>query len=322
LGPNALFHTFASRLSAGLSQIAAWSAGSVAWGDADRDGNLDLLFGASESTVNARLYYNVDGGFPDYMPFSSSGFGPQSTAFGDMDGDGALDIALGTPVEIQVYFQGNRDTPIGFRRPTWPPITWPGRRRRRRRPGPGGIRRRPRPVLCQRRGMLAATPAWSTGKADDTRSLAWADYNDDRYLDLAVGNYGQPNHIYRNDGDNTFSLVWSAPRPTPPPVSHGQIMTATVTQTWRWATMGQPNLIYENVNGSFGPDPVWVSAEISQTTSLAWGDWDNDGDLDWPSVTVTSATRSTSTAQPAWSAAAHMAVELGPGLPNHRHCLG
>ena len=26
--------------------------------------------------------------------------------------------------------------------------------------------------------------------------------------------------------------------------------------------------------------PVWRSDQISQTTSLAWGDWDNDGDLD------------------------------------------
>jgi uncharacterized repeat protein (TIGR01451 family) len=281
LGPNALFHTFASRLSAGLSQIAAWSAGSVAWGDADRDGNLDLLFGASESTVNARLYYNVDGGFPDYMPFSSSGFGPQSTALGDMDGDGALDIALGTPVEIQVYFQGNRDTP------DWPSppylaannLAWGDA------DDDGDLDLAasvdgPDPYFVNEGGMLAATPAWSTGKADDTRSLAWADYNDDRYLDLAVGNSGQPNHIYRNDGDNTFSLVWSAPQ-------------AYATTSVAWAdydgdgdsdlavgNYGQPNLIYENVNGSFGPDPVWVSAEISQTTSLAWGDWDNDGDLD------------------------------------------
>ncbi|MBN1139179.1 MAG: VCBS repeat-containing protein, partial [Anaerolineae bacterium] len=281
LGPSALFHTFASRLSAGLSQIAAWSAGSVTWGDADRDGSLDLLFGASGSTVNARLYYNEDGSFPDYVPFSSSGFGPQSAAFGDMNGDGALDIALGTPVEIQVYFQGNRDTPDWLSPPylAGNSLAWSDA------DDDGDLDLAlaaygSSPYFVNQGGMLAAAAAWSTGQSDDTRSLAWGDYNNDRYLDLAIGNYNQPNRIYHNDGDNSFSLAWSAPQ-------------AYATTSVAWAdydgdgdpdlavgNFAQPNLIYENTGGGFGPEPVWASTEVSQTTRLAWGDWDNDGDLD------------------------------------------
>ena len=281
LGPNALFTTFAPLLSVNLSSIDSWSASSVAWGDADRDGRLDLLFGASDSTVVARVYYNEEGTFPNYAPFPASGFGPHAVGFGDMNSDGALDIALGTAEEVQVYLQGNRAEPDWVSAPTlgisslaWGDADDDGDLDLA--VGTDGSCA----FYVNQGGQLGASPAWTSGASGDTRSIAWGDYDNDRYLDLAVGNYGQPNRIYRNNGDHTFTLTWSAP---------DSLNTTSVA----WGdydgdgdpdlavgNYGQPNLIYENVNGDFGPEPVWVSTEMSQTTSLAWGDWDSDGDLD------------------------------------------
>ena len=36
------------------------------------------------------------------------------------------------------------------------------------------------------------TLAWSSAETDNTTSIAWGDYDGDGDLDLAVGNYGQP----------------------------------------------------------------------------------------------------------------------------------
>ena len=68
----------------------------------------------------------------------------------------------------------------------------------------------------------------------DTRSVAWGDWDGDGDLDLAIGNYGEVNQVYENDGGGL------------------------------------------KLNGGLG----WVSPDEMNTTSLAWGDWDGDGDLD------------------------------------------
>ena len=51
--------------------------------------------------------------------------------------------------------------------------------------------------------------AWSSVEMDNTSSVAWADWDGNGYLNLAVGNQNQPNRIYRYDGLNT-TLAWSS----------------------------------------------------------------------------------------------------------------
>ncbi len=137
-----------------------------------------------------------------------------------------------------------------------------------------------------------------------TYSIAWGDFNGDRYLDFAVGHANKPNQIYCNNRDNTFHLIWES-------------SDYADTRSVAWAdydgdgdldlaagNYDKPNCIYENHTcddkdcaswpylddeltkscqdwvGYVGTQPVWCTDETSKTTSLAWGDWDNDGDLD------------------------------------------
>ncbi|MEJ2209164.1 MAG: FG-GAP-like repeat-containing protein, partial [Anaerolineae bacterium] len=241
-GPSMLFSNFASLLAPTLSPVAATgstAAASVAWADVDGDHDLDLLFGASQTTVGAKRYLNVLGSFPSsgMVSLSGSGFGPHAVAFGDVNADGQQDIALGPGTEtgVQIYHNGNTET-----------------------------------------------PDWTSSPPSrfKSRSVAWGDFDNDRYLDFAVGNDGQPNQVYRNNHDNTFALIWTS-----------SYISNTRSVAWgdydgdgdldlAVGNNGQPNLIYENVAGNLTQAEAWRSLAVRNTTSLAWGDWDNDGDLD------------------------------------------
>jgi uncharacterized repeat protein (TIGR01451 family) len=305
-GPSLLFTNFAPLLRPTLAAIEPPApfgfspAGSVAWGDADGDGDLDLLFGAGPqgpaAGLKSKLYYNVNGRFlPENMV--DFGFvGPHQVAFGDANGDGKLDIVLGTPFDNEVYLNGNTSAMPNFT------FSSPGSARNSLAwsdadfddndgglellVGNGGAN--PNVLYASQEGSSGLTAVWTSKETEDTHSVAWGYYDDDKYLDFAVGNAGQPNQVYRNDGDRTFTAVWTS--------------TATYdTRSVAWGdydqdgdldlavgNYGGPNLIYENLRindgGPAAPTlsatPVWTSTEVSHTTCLAWGDWNNDGDPD------------------------------------------
>lgn len=294
-GPSLFFTTFAPFLNTTLDKIGGWKASSVAWGDADGDGYLDLLFGAGEGEVNARLYYNNTKGVfanTDRKDYISSGFGPQSVAFGDLDGDYDLDLAFGTVGTDKVFQAGS--TAVFWTSPAAGPsysVAW----------GDadddgdldvlvGGDG--PNLLFANQGGQLTASPVWTSTALWDTRSIAWGDLNGDRYLDIAVGNYDQFNQVLLNNQDNTFTPVFTS-----------NFRSKTRSVAWGdWDGDGDPdlvvgnygeaNVIYENRAGRLITTPVWRSdgfaltepltrtTSPNKTTSLAWGDWDNDGDLD------------------------------------------
>ncbi|RKY97424.1 MAG: hypothetical protein DRQ13_04695 [Ignavibacteriae bacterium] len=78
-------------IGAGLRSVA-WS--SVAWGDYDNDGDLDILLtGFSSSSGISRIYRNDTGLFTD-INAGLTGIRNSSVAWGDYDNDGDLDILL------------------------------------------------------------------------------------------------------------------------------------------------------------------------------------------------------------------------------------
>ncbi|MBN1937895.1 MAG: DUF11 domain-containing protein [Anaerolineae bacterium] len=285
-GASVLFTTFAPLLAGKLSAVgSSWAANSVAWGDVDGDGALDLFFGAGGQSLRSGVYRNAGNGTFEGSPQWTYAYGPvANVSFANVNRDsgGKLELAVGTASGVQVYYDGQLSVA------PWQPavalsancLAWGDVE------GDGDL-----DLLVGSNGAialylnqgsaLAASPVWTSSQTDDTRSIAWGDYDQDGYLDFAAGNYGQPVRIYRNTGAQAFVLAWS----------FTSLVSNTTSVAWAdfngdgyldltVGNYGAPNLIYANQNGSFSQTPAWVSVEYSKTMSLAWGDWDGDGDLD------------------------------------------
>jgi hypothetical protein len=221
------------------STSEAENTSSVDWGDWDNDGDLDLAAGRLART---NVLENHGGGVlsPEFStPDGSNDDDAWSVAWGDWDGDGDLELATGNSLQPNSVYEND---------------------------GP--------PVL---------PVAWEGGGLDETRSVAWADWDDDGDLDLAVGNYGQPVRVYQKSG-GTLTLDWSA--------SLAEDTTGVAWGDWDGdhdldLAVGNyefADRVYENTGGALELNPPgglgWSSSEIEPTSCIAWGDWDNDGDLD------------------------------------------
>ena len=174
LGPNRLFRNdgnglFTRLKKTGLEGGGAQSLG-VAVGDYDNDGHLDL-FVANVGSPN-RLYRNEGGGvFRNVTRAAGVGGGSASSysaAWADYDRDGLLDlyVANGTQQSVAGNFLYHND---------------------------GGGR------------LSAAGERAGVRGADASLGCAWGDYDSDGLPDLYVANFGQPNRLYRNNGDGTFT---------------------------------------------------------------------------------------------------------------------
>jgi hypothetical protein len=120
--------------------------------------------------------------------------------------------------------------------------------------------------------------AWSSAETDETWSVAWADWDNDGDLDLAVGNrQNQPNRVYENQ-DGSFVVAWTSAE-----------TDDTLSVAWgdrdndgdldlAVGNSNAPNRVYDNASGAL--TLVWSSTETDDTWSVAWGDWNRDGDLD------------------------------------------
>jgi hypothetical protein len=84
-----------------VSYGAGYSPRSVAIGDLNGDGDLDLAVANFSDKVSV-LLGNGDGSFQSAVSYSHAGRFPQSIAIGDLNGDGDLDLAMANDQSLNV----------------------------------------------------------------------------------------------------------------------------------------------------------------------------------------------------------------------------
>ena len=115
--------------------------------------------------------------------------------------------------------------------------------------------------------------------ANTTMALAVGDYDADGYDDVFVGNNGQPNEIYRNDGRGGFVRITSTPYSHAGSSTFALVLGDLDGDGWLDVVVGnrnEPNEIWRNLAGSsFSRISSWGASD--DTRALALGDFDNDG---------------------------------------------
>lgn len=159
---------------------AGVASGAAAWGDYDNDGWLDLLVTGFtlQASRTSRIWRNTGAGFVDVTSTVAPGLpGLQwsSAAWGDYDGDGWLDFALAGDTSGSVFTtvcQIWRNTGQGFSNVT-------------------------ATVASDLRGLRDG-------------ALAWADYDNDGWLDLLLGGQNAALTVARNNGTRFDNLRYEA----------------------------------------------------------------------------------------------------------------
>ena len=218
-----------------------------AWGDFDGDGDLDLYV-ANRGAANALLANNGDDTFADVAAAAGVDEDGDSVAaaWADFDNDGDLDLYVADFFAQDFLYEnsGGSFSEVGRARAM---------------------------VDLTRRGSVT--------------SAAWGDYDTDGYLDLYIGKFYHANELYHNDagslepitglgtGDqrDTGGLTWVDYD------NDGDLDLYTVNRE-------QENGLFRNDLDAGGDFAAIACAATVDNTEIgqagAWGDFDNDGDLD------------------------------------------
>ena len=234
-------------IEAGLPGVNSVASNNLAWADLDNDNDLDLVVtGQDGSERIAKMFSNEGSGYFKEMPQSLGGVYASTVVWGDYDNDGDLDLLMAGHMKNQ-----KRETLV-FRNDN---------------------------------GKLVRIDAKLQGISRGT--AAWGDYDNDGDLDILVSGRYHPNKklskciIYQNNNG-----VFTDIKANLTGISRGSsawgdydndgdldLLMSGLANNGKRITK-----LYKNNNGRF----IDTRANLIQVSrsSLAWGDYDNDGDLD------------------------------------------
>ena len=225
------------------------------WGDYDNDGNIDLFVANSSSQNNFLYHNNGDGTFTRITngAIVSDGGSSRAVNWIDYDNDGDLDLY------VTNSFSGNEITFFY------------------KNDGDGTFTKISNSVIVNDNGASSTS--------------SWGDYDNDGDLDLFVGNwFGQNNFLYKNDGDGIFTKItqgdivndggWTHSSSWGDYDNDGDIDLFVANSSTHENQFD--NFLYQNNgNGTFTRITAGqIATDTLNSSGCAWGDYDNDGDLD------------------------------------------
>jgi len=217
-GNNYAFHnngngTF-SRLTNG-PMVSVGTGNNIIWGDYDNDGFLDVYCAGS---ANLLFHNNGDGTFTKVTNSVAVGDGSgQGCAWGDYDNDGFLDLFVTRVNQPNLLYHNNRDGT--FTKISSPPFSSDMAISQGCSWGDYDNDGRLDLVVCNNNGknflyhndgngqftkVINGPFASVTGPSSGS---AWADYDNDGFLDLFIAERGGMNLLLHNNGDGTFTKV-------------------------------------------------------------------------------------------------------------------
>ena len=265
-----------------------WAMGAVV-GDYNNDGWPDLLVTCLGGVVLYRN--NGDGTFTDVTKQAGlSGDSQWATgaAFGDYDNDGWADLFVSHYVDINLHDL-----------PTFGSLKTCKYRGIDVQCGPKGLKGSPDNLYHNNHDGTFTDVSAKAGVDDPQHRFGltsvWSDFNNDGHLDLFVTNDGQPNYLYRNDGNGHFTdIAYSAGVA----VSQDGVEQANMgvalgdyLHTGRFSIAvthfsDEYAALFRNDGGMNFTDVSYASGIAPPTTPyIGWGDaffdFDNDG---WPDL--------------------------------------
>jgi len=251
--------------------------------DTDGEGDLDIIF--TNFLAENWLFSNKAPFLQQYAKGLVSSFVSHSVEWGDVNNDGSLDLLYGTDGATKLYRNNGDGTFFGSFAFSPNPLARnavlgdiEGDGDLDMVLGPNGQN-----FLYRNEGSGSYTslPVWIAAPADNTYSQFFADINQDNLgrPDLVVGNNGDPNRLYINQGSTLNSNpAWQSPQSDSTYSVAWGYLNNDILPDLAAADGDQGVRIYRNT--AYNGFELTQTLAASAAQSVAWGDYDGDGDMD------------------------------------------